>query len=273
MRSSHTTMKVALLSSTKDSRIKLTKTERPAQPKLSKETTLGITNLISFSLWFVMSLCVADGILVPRPGKIRLNLYLLHWEHIVWLTTGSSGKFLLLFFSFGGFLPCLSDFQVPWSNFDLHEQSIPWSDFDTTWMLHQQTITGWKRTLHSTYCCHPTLSISNTRPDSFFRAGGMLKEGSRERILRTGSSWWVCPPKYCWVHLLVSAVPSVHLSSTSITQARWGVFSLLENRGNPAFTPAQWFSTMNCFRGYLTNNVWTVFLSRLREEVTAAPSG
>ena len=45
-----------------------------------------------------------------------------------------------------------------------------------------------------------------------------------ERILRTGSSWWVCPPKYCWVHLLVSADPSAHISSTSTTQARWWEF-------------------------------------------------
>ena len=72
-----------------------------------------------------MSHCVADGILVPRPGKIRLNLYLLHWEHIVWLTTGSPGKSLLLFFSFWGFLPCLSDFQ-----------SVPWSNFDPTWAIN-----------------------------------------------------------------------------------------------------------------------------------------
>ena len=55
-----------------------------------------------------MSHYVLDGTLVFQPGKIRLNLYLLHWEHIVLLTTGSPGKFLLLFFNFWGFfaLPC-----------------------------------------------------------------------------------------------------------------------------------------------------------------------
>jgi hypothetical protein len=39
-----------------------------------------------------------------------------------------------------------------------------------------------KLTFHILTFCHPTMSIPNTRPDSFLRAGGMLKEGSRERI-------------------------------------------------------------------------------------------
>ena len=92
---------------------------------------------------------MAGGILFPWRGKLRLNLSLLLWKHIV-LTTVPSGKsiLLLLFLNFLCFvffvclfvcLPCLADFQ-----------SVPWSNFDTIWVLHQTT-TGWKRTLHSTY--------------------------------------------------------------------------------------------------------------------------
>ena len=59
-----------------------------------------------------MSHYVVDGTLVFRPGKIRLNLYLLHWEHIVLLTTGSPGKFLLLFFNFWDFFALLCWFST-----------------------------------------------------------------------------------------------------------------------------------------------------------------
>ena len=121
---------------------------------------------------------------------------------------------------------------------------------------------------------HSTMSIPNTRPDSFFRAGGMLKEGSRERTddwvtmmglstqVLLGSSPGLCSP-------ICSSQLHLHHSS----QVRR--ISLSENRGNPAFIPVQWFSARNWLpQGYLTNNVWTHFwLSRLKEEVTAASSG
>ena len=45
--------------------------------------------------------------------------------------------------------------------------------------------------------CHPTMSIPNTKPDSFFRAGGMLKEGSRERIENWIIMMRLYPPKCC----------------------------------------------------------------------------
>ena len=108
--------------------------------------------------------------------------------------------------------------------------------------------------------CHPTMSIPNTRPDSFFRAGGMLKEGSRERI----ENWIIVMDLSMQVLLgsspgLCSPICSSELRFHHSSQVR-GI-SLLEDRGNPAFIPAQWFSTRNSrFPGeYLANNVWTHF--------------
>ena len=129
-------------------------------------------------------------------------------------------------------------------------------------------------TFHILSFCHPTRSIPNTRPDSFFRVGGMLKEGSRERvenwIIMTGLSTQVLlssSPDLCYP--ICSS--QLHLHHSSQVKS----ISLPGDRGNPAFTPAQWFSTRNWLpRGYLTNKVWTYFwLSRLREKVTTASSG
>ena len=129
-------------------------------------------------------------------------------------------------------------------------------------------------TFHILSFCHPTRSIPNTRPDSFFRAGGMLKERSRERV----ENWIIVMSLSTQVLLssspgLCSPICSSQLHLHHSSQVR--SISLPEDRGNPAFTPALWFSTRNWFpRGYLTNNVWTHFwLSRLREEVTTASSG
>ena len=174
-----------------------------------------------------MSHCVAGGVFVPQPGKIRLNLYLLYREHIVVLTTRPPGKSLLLFFlTFGFFGPTLLIFnQFLDQTFTPREKSIPLSDFNTIWVLDQLTTTGWKRTLHSTY--YPFATQLWVSPTQYQIPSSEQVECWRmeaERGLRTGSSWWVCPPKYCWVHLPVSAIPSIHLSSTSTTQARWGVF-------------------------------------------------
>ena len=97
----------------------------------------------------------------------------------------------------------------------------------------------WKWTLHS--MCHLTVNIcQHTQHQILFSGQVECWRREAERELRTGSSWWVYLPRYCWVHLLVSAIPSVHLSSTSITQARWWVFlfwkySPSEQR-SPAFT-------------------------------------
>ena len=143
-----------LLSSTKESRMKATKTERPAQPKISKQTILGITNLISFSLFLVcnVTLCgrwnlsspTRENTIKPLPPALGAYSLIDHW-----VTRGSP---FCCFLAFGVFCPALLIFnQFLDQTLTLHEQSIPWSDFDTTWMLHQQTITGWKRTLHSAY--------------------------------------------------------------------------------------------------------------------------
>ena len=120
-------------------------------------------------------------------------------------------------------------------------------------------------TLHITILCHPTMSISNTRPDSFFRAGGMLKEGSRENTedwiimmclstqVLLSSSPGLCRP-ICLYQLLL------HHSSQVM------IISLLEDRGNPTFTPALWLSARNWLpQGHLINNVWICFwLSQLK---------
>ena len=128
-------------------------------------------------------------------------------------------------------------------------------------------------TFHILFFGHP-IEYPQHKTRFFLRAGEMLKEGSRERMddwvtmmglstkILLGSS-----PGFC------SSTCSSQLHLHHSSQVRR--ISFLENRGNPAFIPAQWFSTRNWLpRGYLTNNVWTqFFLSRLREEVTAAPSG
>ena len=117
-----------------------------------------------------------------------------------------------------------------------------------------------------TILCHPTMSIPNTRPDYFFRAGGMLKEGSRERIENWIIVMGLSP------QVLLSSSPGlcspicssqVHRHHSSPVRS----ISLPEDRGNPAFTPAQWLSTRNWFPGgYLANNVWAHFwLSQLRD--------
>ena len=106
---------------------------------------------------------------------------------------------------------------------------------------------------------HSTMSIPNTRPDSFFRAGEMLKEGSRERM-----DDWVTMMGLSTQILLASSpglcspiCPSqLHLHHSSQVRR----ISLSENRENPSFTPVQWFSARNWLpQGYLTNNVWTHF--------------
>ena len=107
-------------------------------------------------------------------------------------------------------------------------------------------------TFHIQSFCHQTMSIPNTRPDSFFRASGMLKEGSRERIENWIIVMGLSP------QVLLSSSPGLcspicssqlHLHHSSPVRS----ISLPEDRGNPAFTPAQWFSTRNWFpRGYLS---------------------
>ena len=99
-------------------------------------------------------------------------------------------------------------------------------------------------TFHILSFCHPTMSTPNTRPDSFFRAGGMLKDGSRERIenwiivmglspqVLLSSSPGLCYPIYS---------SQLHLHHSSQVRS----ISLPEDRGNTAFTLAQWFSTRN----------------------------
>ena len=121
-------------------------------------------------------------------------------------------------------------------------------------------------TFHILSFCHPTMSTPNTRPDSFFRAGGMLKEGSRERV----ENWIIVTGLFTQVLLssspgLCSPICSSQLHLHHSIQVR--SISLPEDRGNSAFTPAQRFSARNWLpRGYLTNNVWTHFwLSRLRD--------
>ena len=52
-------------------------------------------------------------------------------------------------------------------------------------------------TFHILSFCHPTMSTPNTRLDSFLRAGGMLKEGSRERIENWIIMMRLYPPKCC----------------------------------------------------------------------------
>lgn len=128
-------------------------------------------------------------------------------------------------------------------------------------------------TFHILSFGHPTMSIPNTRPDSFFREGKMLKEGSRER-----TDDWVTMMGLSTQVLLQSLSPGLcssicssqlHLHHSSQVRR----ISLLENRGNPTFTCSV-VSTRNWLPwGYLTRNVWTHFwLSWLKEEVTAASS-
>ena len=93
-------------------------------------------------------------------------------------------------------------------------------------------------TFHILSFCHPTMSIPNTIPDSFFRAGGMLKEGSRERIENRIIVMGLSP------QVLLSSSPGLcspicssqlHLHHSIQVRS----ISLPEDRGNSAFTPAQ----------------------------------
>ena len=224
-----------------------------------------------------MSHCVADGILVPRPGKIRLNLYLLHWEHIVWLTTGSPGKSLLLFFSFWGFLPCLSDFQ-----------SVPWSNFDPTWAINS-LIRLWHY-----------LNVTSTNYNR-------VKENFTFRILSFAIQHWISPTQdqilsleqvECWRReaereywWLDHCDGSVHPSTVEFIS--WSLQShLFISAPPPSLKPGEeYFSPGKQRKPCIHSSSvvlnqelssprisWqqcldTVFLSRLREEVTAAPSG
>lgn len=98
--------------------------------------------------------------------------------------------------------------------------------------------------LPSKYKCSPT----QIKLGSFFRAGGMSKEGSQE-----GSEDWTIlmglSTQIEWVHLLVSEIASAYLRSTPTCQAQGLGVSLLEashcEQRSPALTPAQWFSTGN----------------------------
>ena len=110
-----------------------------------------------------------------------------------------------------------------------------------------------------TILCHPTMSIPNTRPDYYFRAGGMLKEGSRENtedwIIMMGLS----------TQVLLSSSPGLcrpicsyqlHLHHSSQVMR----ISLPEDRRNPTFTPALYLSARNWLpQGHLINNVWMCF--------------
>lgn len=112
--------------------------------------------------------------------------------------------------------------------------------------------------LPSKYKCSPT----QIKLGSFFRAGGMSKEGSRE-----GSEDWTVmmglSTQIQWVHLLVSGIPSAYLRPNSTSQAQGLNTSLLEashhEQRSPAFTPAQWFSTGNRLPQRTAGNVWTHF--------------
>ena len=216
-----------------------------------------------------MSHCVAGGILPSQPGKIRSNcLSCIGSTQSQPLDPQGSPFYCCCFLTFGVFCPALLIFnQFLDQTLTLHEQSIPWSDFDTIWVLHQQTATGWKRTLHSTFYPFSTqLWISPTQDQTlFFRADGMLecrKERIEDWIIMIGLSTQVLlssSPGLCH--------PIAHLSSTSTTQAGDEYFFPRKQR-KPVFTPAQWLSTRNWLPwGYLTN-VWIYFwLSWLREGV------
>ena len=174
-----------------------------------------------------MSHYVIDGTLVFQPGKIRLNLYLLHWEHIVLLTTGSPGKFLLLFFNFWVFfaLPC-------WFSTSSLIKLWPYMSnqfLDQTSTLYECFINKLQQGERDLYIQHTTLLPPNyeypQHKTRLFLQSRWNVEGGKQR-----EDWELdhhdasVPPKCCWVHLLVSAVPSAHLKSISTTQARWGVF-------------------------------------------------
>ena len=202
---------------------------------------------------------MAGGILFPWWGKLRLNLSLLHWKHIV-LTTVPPGKsiLLLLFLNFLCFVffvcLCVCVFALPcW--FSISSLIKLWH-YECCIKLQQGER---ELCIPHTILCHPTMSIPNTRPDYFFRAGGMLKEGSRENtedwIIMMGLS----------TQVLLSSSPGLcrpicsyqlHLHHSSQVMR----ISLLEDRRNPAFTPALCLSARNWLpQGHLINNVWVWF--------------
>ena len=135
---------------------------------------------------------------------------------------------------------------------------------DQTSTLYECCINKLQQSERELYIAHtilwpPNYEYPQHETRFFLRAGKMLKEGSRERMddwvtmmglstqILLGSSPGLC-----------SSICSSQLHLHHSSQVRR--ISLLENRGNPTFTQAQWFSTRNWLpRGYLTSNVWTHF--------------
>ena len=217
-----------------------------------------------------MSHYVLDGTLVFQPGKIRLNLYLLHWEHIVLLTTGSPGKFLLLFFNFWDFFALLCWFST--SSLIKLWPYVSNQFLDQTSTLYECFINKLQQGERDLYIQHTTLLPPNyeypQHKTRLFLQSRWNVEGGKQR-----EDWELdhhdasVPPQVLLSSSLGLCSPicssQVHLHHSSPVRS----ISLPEDKGNPAFTPAQWLSTRNWFPGgYLANNVWAHFwLSQLRD--------